>query len=75
MPTQTPLWLDFLLRVFLMIAFSSEKRKGRKVKVLFQIWGKILPDEKQHFSDICIFLFMERLYFVLCLYTTIFFLI
>lgn len=75
MPTQTPLWLDFLLRVFLMIAFSSEKRKGRKVKVLFQIWEKILPDEKQHFSDICIFLFMERLYFVLCLYTTIFFLI
>lgn len=64
MPTQTPLWLYFLLRVFLMIAFSSEKRKDRKVKVLFQIWGKVLPDEKQHFSDIFTFLFMERLYFM-----------
>lgn len=61
--TQTQFHLDFLIPVLLIIPRSSEKRKGREVKVFFQIGGKVLPCEKQKF----------HCYFYLFIYGTVLF--
>lgn len=55
-----------------MIALNYERKGAEGEGFIPNLGGKSCPMRNNNFIDIFAFIFVERLYFVLCLYTTIF---